>query len=193
MAFNKKLYVVRYCKAIASQNGFYDEIKGKKYEEIVKIVLTKKGIKISDTITPKRLFANASRMLSNGVFKKKPTPPQFYDSLGWLYIRRELFGLYGRHCMKCKRYDYSAHADHIKPRSKYPELELDINNLQVLCGKCNQEKSNLHETDYRTKLPREEWAKLINTVAQKKNEQFYKTISEKTKHRINNSKKKLAR
>ena len=42
------------------------------------------------------------------------------------------------------------HVDHIKPRSKYPELELDINNLQVLCEDCNIGKSNIDETDWRT-------------------------------------------
>jgi 5-methylcytosine-specific restriction endonuclease McrA len=29
------------------------------------------------------------------------------------------------------------HVDHIKPRSKFPRLAIDINNLQVLCADCN--------------------------------------------------------
>ena len=41
------------------------------------------------------------------------------------------------------------HVDHIKPRSKYPELELDITNLQILCEDDNLGKSNRYETDYR--------------------------------------------
>jgi hypothetical protein len=41
------------------------------------------------------------------------------------------------------------HVDHIKPRSSYPELELDIKNLQVLCRDCNLGKSNTCETDLR--------------------------------------------
>lgn len=41
------------------------------------------------------------------------------------------------------------HVDHIKPRSKYPELEFDVNNLQVLCADCNIGKSNIDETDWR--------------------------------------------
>ena len=41
------------------------------------------------------------------------------------------------------------HVDHIKPRSKYPELELDIENLQVLCGDCNLGKSNKYIDDWR--------------------------------------------
>ncbi|WP_106598587.1 HNH endonuclease [Dyadobacter jiangsuensis] len=41
------------------------------------------------------------------------------------------------------------HVDHIKPRSKFPRLELDINNLQILCQYCNIGKSNLYEDDWR--------------------------------------------
>ncbi|MFC6439812.1 HNH endonuclease [Bowmanella sp. JS7-9] len=29
------------------------------------------------------------------------------------------------------------HVDHVKPRAKFPELALDINNLQILCETCN--------------------------------------------------------
>lgn len=41
------------------------------------------------------------------------------------------------------------HVDHIKPRSKYPHLSLEITNLQVLCEQCNLAKSNLDDTDWR--------------------------------------------
>jgi len=41
------------------------------------------------------------------------------------------------------------HVDHIKPRSRYPELSLEIENLQVLCEDCNMGKSNVFETDWR--------------------------------------------
>ena len=39
--------------------------------------------------------------------------------------------------------------DHIKPRSSYPELSLEFDNLQVLCAGCNLEKGGEGETDYR--------------------------------------------
>jgi len=44
------------------------------------------------------------------------------------------------------------HIDHIKPRSKYPELTFVFENLQVLCEDCNVGKSNLDETDWRPDL-----------------------------------------
>ena len=52
--------------------------------------------------------------------------------------------------MKCNKLFNSPHVDHIKPRSKYEHLQLEITNLQVLCKKCNQDKSDLNSTDYRT-------------------------------------------
>jgi len=39
--------------------------------------------------------------------------------------------------------------DHIKPRSKFPELELVFDNCQVLCNSCNMGKSNNDYTDFR--------------------------------------------
>jgi 5-methylcytosine-specific restriction endonuclease McrA len=41
------------------------------------------------------------------------------------------------------------HVDHIKPRSRYPWLALDPDNLQVLCADCNLGKSNRDCTNWR--------------------------------------------
>ncbi|WP_207819329.1 HNH endonuclease signature motif containing protein [Parashewanella curva] len=38
------------------------------------------------------------------------------------------------------------HVGHIKPRSRYPELALELSNLQILCSECNIGKSNRSET-----------------------------------------------
>jgi 5-methylcytosine-specific restriction endonuclease McrA len=43
--------------------------------------------------------------------------------------------------------------DHIKPRSRFPELALDPENVQVLCDSCNRGKSCDDYTDFRPKLP----------------------------------------
>lgn len=75
----------------------------------------------------------------------------FYDSREWREVRYKALKIHGRQCLCCgsKPPDVVLHVDHIKPRSKYPELELDINNLQILCKDCNLGKSNYDEIDYR--------------------------------------------
>lgn len=86
------------------------------------------------------------------------TPPRkratkgdiFASSPKWKALRRNVLAAYGHKCLRCgstKRIT----VDHIKPRSKYPELALDFSNLQVLCWPCNKAKSYRDETDYRPK------------------------------------------
>ena len=76
----------------------------------------------------------------------------FYQGDEWLEVRYRALKLHGGRCQCCGRRPLECgplHVDHIKPRSKYPALELDINNLQVLCQDCNFGKSNRDETDWR--------------------------------------------
>lgn len=78
----------------------------------------------------------------------------FYDSWAWKDLRYQALKKYGRRCMNCgqqpnKDNKVIIHVDHIKPIRIYPELALDINNLQVLCGDCNQGKGYWDETDFR--------------------------------------------
>lgn len=82
-----------------------------------------------------------------------PPGGNFYDTGRWSWLRNKTIFKYGNRCMRCKTDGDNTNpiqVDHIKPRSKYPELECDLNNLQVLCKNCNHEKSNTDETDYRT-------------------------------------------
>lgn len=67
-------------------------------------------------------------------YPKKPDP--FYASTRWrkvrlLALRRDLY-----RCVVCGA-DVSAsgvaRVDHIKERSNYPDLELDVDNLRTLC------------------------------------------------------------
>ncbi|WP_374756607.1 HNH endonuclease [Dyadobacter bucti] len=60
---------------------------------------------------------------------------------------------YGARCLCCKRNDVVIHVDHIKPRSKYPKLQLEFTNCQPLCGSCNRGKSNIYKDDWRPPAP----------------------------------------
>jgi hypothetical protein len=72
---------------------------------------------------------------------------KFYSSQKWRRLRyevmREHIGKNGRTCAAChaKNID-EVHVDHIRPRSKFPELALEKSNMQILCKSCNLGKSN---------------------------------------------------
>lgn len=76
----------------------------------------------------------------------------FLDSYEWRKLRTEAFKKYGRRCQCCGATlddGVKMNVDHIKCRKKYPELALDINNTQILCGPCNHGKGNWDDTDWR--------------------------------------------
>jgi 5-methylcytosine-specific restriction endonuclease McrA len=72
----------------------------------------------------------------------------FYLSKRWRSVRARILKLFGNKCMKCGSENHIS-VDHILPRSKYPHLELDVTNLQVLCRSCNSQKGNRSRKDYR--------------------------------------------
>lgn len=76
----------------------------------------------------------------------------FFETKAWLGLRYEALKRLGRVCSYCGSTQGTMHVDHIKPRSKFPELELEFENLQVLCRACNYGKSNIDFTDWRPKL-----------------------------------------
>jgi hypothetical protein len=76
----------------------------------------------------------------------------FYESREWLDLRYRALKRSNGACQCCGcRGDQlnPLHVDHIKPRSKFPVLELSIDNLQVLCRDCNLGKSAKDSTDWR--------------------------------------------
>jgi hypothetical protein len=69
----------------------------------------------------------------------------FYSSPEWRLLRAEVIREQGRCCLECGRHvawDFDLTVDHIKPRSKFPELALDKSNLRVLCRQCNSSKGD---------------------------------------------------
>lgn len=78
---------------------------------------------------------------------------EFYSTKEWLSLRVRVLEKYECKCMMCGRnpkdHKIVIHVDHIKPRSKFPELSLEFTNLQLLCEDCNLGKSNKYQTDWR--------------------------------------------
>ncbi len=76
---------------------------------------------------------------------------EFLRSFEWKEARYKVLRKYAGHCMLCKANNKVLHVDHIKPRRIFPQLSLDINNLQVLCDDCNHGKSYKFTDDWRPK------------------------------------------
>ncbi len=76
-----------------------------------------------------------------------PTGGSFYLSGAWKSLRVRALRNGGHFCRYCGRKPPAVilHVDHIKPRSKFPELELVLENLQVLCADCNEGKGDFYE------------------------------------------------
>lgn len=88
-----------------------------------------------------------------------PTPPrpstsdwhayvnsaEFLKSFEWRQLRLKAFEKYGRICQCCGAAPGNGivlNVDHVKSRRRFPDLALDIENLQVLCEDCNHGKAN---------------------------------------------------
>lgn len=100
-----------------------------------------------------KLSKNRGRNKHNRNYISKKNDVDFYKSKEWKEIRVRVLEKYECKCMMCgrspKKHGIVIHVDHIKPRSKYPELSLEFNNLQILCEDCNVGKSNKYDTDWR--------------------------------------------
>lgn len=82
----------------------------------------------------------------------------FLQSQEWLELRYRVLRKRGGCCQLCGNRGSETNpiqVDHIKPRSKHPQLALVEGNLQVLCRACNIGKSNKDETDWQIMPSRE--------------------------------------
>lgn len=96
---------------------------------------------------------NRSKNKTKRIKVSKYDNRDFYSSREWRELRVRVLEKYECKCMMCgmspKEHGIVIHVDHIKPRSKHPELSLDFSNLQLLCSNCNRGKSNKYQTDWR--------------------------------------------
>jgi len=100
-------------------------------------------------------LARSSKLTDNEVADAlRRTADPFIRTLEWKALRKLAIDRYGAVCCKCGKDGTKSspiNFDHIKPRKYFPELALDIENIQPLCARCNKTKGNLHQTDYRKK------------------------------------------
>lgn len=106
----------------------------------------------------------------------------FYRSNEWKQLRYRVLKKYGSSCMLCNvsaKSGVQIHVDHIKPRSLYPELAFNFDNLQVLCSMCNEGKSNKDITDWR---PKKEKVESVKTPQPYRECKIYKCNNKCTNH-----------
>lgn len=65
---------------------------------------------------------------------------KFYSSKKWKEIRTQAFIRDKYTCVDCGQVGRKLEANHIQPRSRFPELKLELNNLETLCKKCHDGK-----------------------------------------------------
>lgn len=68
---------------------------------------------------------------------------RFYTTNDWRTLRAKVIRRDGKVCQGCGiviKSERDITVDHIKPRSRFPDLALEISNLQVLCRSCNSSK-----------------------------------------------------
>ncbi|MFK8185415.1 MAG: HNH endonuclease [Phormidesmis sp.] len=87
-----------------------------------------------------RLQKNADQI--QGKYKPRVEFDRWKQTLGGRLWKSKQHQLQNGLCLNCKQPVLlkGAHIDHIKPISRYPNLALDPDNLQILCADCNLTK-----------------------------------------------------
>lgn len=104
----------------------------------------------------RRIKSKIKENLAERVLKKEAAHKINRVHLGhaWKKLRyKALLRSQGR-CEACgngRKQNVILHVDHIKPKKYFPELTLNLNNLQVLCQDCNLGKGTEDETDWQLK------------------------------------------
>lgn len=102
---------------------------------------------ISIYLCPPLLEKVARRVEKAELERKKRSPAKqraaariaFLKSPEWKEARERVFAERGRVCYICEA--EATQVDHVKPRSRYPELALSHDNLRPICWPCNKRKA----------------------------------------------------
>lgn len=112
------------------------EDSNRKLKHAMYLICKTKKVKYTDFFKPTDFDKEFHKFTSGDVF---------YKSKAWLNLRYEFISsLSKKKCKICGNEDELTqfHVDHIKARSVFPELSLEMKNLQLLCKDCNLGKSN---------------------------------------------------
>jgi len=89
------------------------------------------------------IFWYVSVLQSAASREERISAKQFYKSYDWRRARLMAIEKSNKKCGYCgasAKNGAVLHVDHIMPRSRFPELSLQTDNLQVLCEDCNMGK-----------------------------------------------------
>ena len=78
--------------------------------------------------------------------KKKSNRKVYYSAKEWQSARKQVFDRDGHSCYVCG--NLATHIDHLLPKSKYPELALNLDNLKPICYDCNFEKLDIVKEEF---------------------------------------------
>ena len=155
---NKLVKLVDVANIIAEKAGF-PMIDSKDYgaRDLAKHYILKYCREVYIPLTPDpnpwlakhAIFTTPKTAKADWSWKPTTKAGDFYKSAGWRAVRYKALTTYGKKCMACGTTEGHMHVDHIKPRSKYPHLALELSNLQILCVACNFGKRERDETDWR--------------------------------------------
>lgn len=116
----------------------------KSFDRHLDELLENKRKKLRDVITPSELSDFDKKKFYEEVTHDRMSDykqDSFYMREDWKNLRKQARMSYPNACMRCGSVK-DLHVDHIKPRSKYPHLELEFKNLQILCESCNLKKGS---------------------------------------------------
>lgn len=92
-------------------------------------------------------------MMNNSRRSTKKADP-FYDSPAWRKLRAVVLKRDKWICQHCgvsclgkKKGEPRPHVDHAIPRSKRPDLAMEVSNLRVLCVSCHSKHTRAEEMD----------------------------------------------
>lgn len=110
-----------------------------------------KELRVKNSRTPgiKKIKSKVKRRVKYLEKLKNGSSKIFYESKEWNNLCSDFLRYNKNVCCKCgetKNHNRNLIVEHIKPRNKFPELSLEISNLEIYCKKCLEEKM---EVDYK--------------------------------------------